>query len=142
MLENINFWLGKMFYQKKEMLKKAVTMKRFEYLPLGKELKAQADISKKQYQKLDNTYELHKIIKKEKSTLKDYSKSKYLFLTESFNDLNKSNKLQMQNKKTENLRTSVYNTDSEWYNDLSRNLLMNNMNYQMLKEIKWSTNRS
>ena len=65
-----------------------------------------------------------------------------MFLTESFNDLNKSNKLQMQNKKTENLRTSVYNTDSEWYNDLSRNLLMNNMNYQMLKEIKWSTNRS
>ena len=50
--------------------------------------------------------------------------------------------LKMQNKETENLRTSVYNTDSEWYNDLSRNLLMNNMNYQMLKEIKWSTNRS
>ena len=85
MLANINFWLGKMFYQKKQMLKKAATMKRFEYLPLGKEFKAQADISKKQYQKLDNTYELHKIIKKEKSTLEDYSnldlmyKSNYSF---------------------------------------------------------------
>ena len=30
-------------------------MKKFEYLPLGKELKAQTDISQKQYQKLENT---------------------------------------------------------------------------------------
>ena len=32
-------------------------MKRFEYLPLGKELKAQTDIAKTQRQKLDNTVE-------------------------------------------------------------------------------------
>ena len=39
------------------MLEKAATIKRFEYLPLGKELKAQTDIAKKQYQKLDKIYE-------------------------------------------------------------------------------------
>ena len=35
-------------------------MKRFEYLPLGKELKAQIDNAKKQYQKLDDTCEFNK----------------------------------------------------------------------------------
>ena len=33
------------------MLEKAATIKRFEYSSLGKELKAQTDIAKKQYQK-------------------------------------------------------------------------------------------
>ena len=37
----------------KDLLEKSVTLKRFEYSPLGKELKAQADIAKKQYQRLD-----------------------------------------------------------------------------------------
>ena len=40
------------------LLEKAATMKRFEYLPLGKELKAQTDIAKNQYQRLDNIFEL------------------------------------------------------------------------------------
>ena len=31
-------------------------MKRFEYSPLGKELKARTDISKKQYQVLDKAF--------------------------------------------------------------------------------------
>ena len=44
---NMNFWLTNMFYQKKTLLEKAVTMKRFEYSPLGKELKTQTDIAKK-----------------------------------------------------------------------------------------------
>ena len=52
------------------MLEKAATTKRFEYSPLGKELKAQTDIAKKQYQKLDDTYEFDKIIIKEKPTFK------------------------------------------------------------------------
>ena len=52
------------------LLKKAAAIKRFEYSPLGKELKAQTDIPKKHYQKLDNTFEFDKIIKKEKPTLK------------------------------------------------------------------------
>ena len=41
---------------------------------MGKELKAQFDIEKKQYQKLDDTYDFDKIIKKEKPTLVNYSK--------------------------------------------------------------------
>ena len=48
------------------MLEKATTMKIFEYSPTGKESKAQNDIVKKQYQKLDNTFEFDKIAKQEK----------------------------------------------------------------------------
>ena len=54
------------------MLEKAATMKRFRYLPLGKELKAQIDIAKRQYQKLGNDYKFHKesiIGKRNKSDL-------------------------------------------------------------------------
>ena len=60
-------------------------MKRFEYALLGKELKAQNDIAKIQYQKLDNTFEFDKIIKKEEAKFKNYNKlnliynSKYSF---------------------------------------------------------------
>ena len=42
----MNFWLGKMFYQKKNFLEKAAAVKGFEYLPLGKEIKGQTDIAK------------------------------------------------------------------------------------------------
>ena len=45
-------------------------MKRFECSPLGKELKAQTDIAKKQYQKLDDTFEFDKIIKNKNQHLK------------------------------------------------------------------------
>ena len=55
-------------------------MKRFEYLPLGKELKVQTVITKKQYQKLDDTYEFVKTISK-KSTLKNYNKSDLIYNT-------------------------------------------------------------
>ena len=44
------------------MLEKAAALKRFEYSPLGKELKTQADIAKKQYQKLDDTDEFDETI--------------------------------------------------------------------------------
>ena len=101
-------------------------MKRFEYSVLDKELKAQTDTAKKQYQKLDDAYRFDKIIKKEKQALKKYSKSdliynsnysfykyfcdvkkfdslfpesKYSFLTKFFNDLNKFNKLKTQKEK-------------------------------------------
>ena len=39
-LENMNFWLAKMFSQK-DLLEKAAAIKRFEYSLLGKELQAQ-----------------------------------------------------------------------------------------------------
>ena len=54
--ENVSkheFLTGKNALIDKELLEKAATMKRFECLPLGKELKAQTDISKKQYQKIE-----------------------------------------------------------------------------------------
>ena len=35
-----------------ELIEKDATMKRFEYSPLGKELKAQTDIAKKRYPKI------------------------------------------------------------------------------------------
>ena len=65
------------FLPEKHLLGKAATMKRFEYCPLGKELKAQTGIAKKQYQTLDNTFQVDKIIKKEKSTLENHSKSPF-----------------------------------------------------------------
>ena len=43
-------------------------MKRFEYLPLGSELKKQTDIAEKQFKKLDTTYEFDRI--EEKITIK------------------------------------------------------------------------
>ena len=58
----MSFWLAKLFYQKKDLLQKIAVRKRFKYLLLDKELKAQTDIAKKQYQKLGNTYEFDKII--------------------------------------------------------------------------------
>ena len=40
----------------KGLLEKTSTMERFEYSPLGKELKAQTDIAKKQYQGLNKAF--------------------------------------------------------------------------------------
>ena len=112
----------------KELLDKAASMKRFEYWPLGKELKVQTDIAKKQYKKLDDTFEFDKIIKKEKPTLENYSKSnlirsskhsfykyyhdskkidklslksKYSFLLEFSKHLNKFKKVKIQKRRTE-----------------------------------------
>ena len=57
---------GKDVLPQKDLLEKAATIKRFEYFRLGKELKEQTDIAKKQYQKLDDTFKFDKTIKKEK----------------------------------------------------------------------------
>ena len=119
--EIIHYNLGRSYYKKdvlpeKDLLEKTATMKRFKYWPLGKELKAQTDIVKKQYQKLDDDYELDNIIKKEKPTLdlihksnysfykyycdsKRFLESKYPFLADFFRGLNKFNKLKTQQDK-------------------------------------------
>ena len=76
-------------------------MKRFEYLRLGKELKAQTDILKKQYKKIDNTYESEKIIKKEKPTLEKYNRSNLIYESKySFylNNIKKFNSLSLTSK--------------------------------------------
>ena len=46
------FLTGKDVLPENDLLEKAVKMKRFGYRPLGKELKVQTDIGKKQYQGL------------------------------------------------------------------------------------------
>ena len=102
-------------------------MERFDYLPLGKELKALTDIANKLYHKLENTFEFDKTIKKEKPTLKKYNRSnliynskhsfyecyniknfnslpltsKYPFLLSFYNDLNKLNNANLQKETTE-----------------------------------------
>ena len=55
------FLTGKDVLPEKYLPEKTAKMKRFEYSSLGKELKAQTDIAKKHYQKLENTYELVRI---------------------------------------------------------------------------------
>ena len=67
--------------------------------------------------------------------------SKHLFLVEFFNDLNKFNMLNPQKESTKKRKTNVYDTASDLYNDLlAKYILMNLMNYQMLKQVKLSTN--
>ena len=63
-----------MFLPEKDLPEKAALLKRFEYSPLGIELKTQTDIAKKQYIKLDDTDEFDKIIEKEK-----HSKSNLIY---------------------------------------------------------------
>ena len=118
-----------MLVNMKDLLEKAVTIKRLEYSPLGKELKAQTDIAKKQYQRLDDTHEFGKIIKKEKPKRENYSKphliynsncrfykyyrdstkfdnhaleSKHSILAKFFNDFKKINRLNSKGQKREN----------------------------------------
>ena len=68
------FLTGKDDLPEKVLLEIAATMKRFEYSPLGKELKPRTNIVKKQYQKLDDIFEFHKIIKKEEPAFGNYNK--------------------------------------------------------------------
>ena len=42
--------------QEKDLLEKAPALKRFEYSPLGKELKPQTSFTEKQYQGLNNLF--------------------------------------------------------------------------------------
>ena len=114
----------------KYLLQKAVKMKRFEYSLLGKELKSQTDIAKKQYQKLDDTFKFDKIIKKEESTFKKCNKSnliynskhsfksKFSFPHEFLKDLSKFKKLKTIKQETEKKKTNVHDISSELYNEL------------------------
>ena len=73
MLENMNFWLAKILPEK-NLLEKEATMNKLWYYSQDKELKTQTDIPNKQYQKLDETFQFDKIIKKEKPALENYNK--------------------------------------------------------------------
>ena len=114
---------GKDVLPEKKLLEKAAKMKRFEYLPLGRELKPQTDIGKKQYQKLDDTYEFDKIIKKDKPTFEKYNRShliyssKYSFygFTSFYNELNKFYSLKPQKESTKEKKVTVYDNASGMY---------------------------
>ena len=143
------------------MLEKAATIKRFEYLHLGKKLNTQTDTAKKQYQKLDNSYEFDKIIKKEELTFENFGKSdliynsnysfykyyhyikkfdnpslesKYSFLAKFFNDLNNVDKLKTQKKKRKKQMGIIQLQN--YTMTCQEPILMNITNYQMLKETK------
>ena len=54
------FLTGKDVLPEKYWLEIAATLKRFEYSPLGKELKKQTNVEEKQYRKFDNAFEFNK----------------------------------------------------------------------------------
>ena len=61
--ENVSkyeFLTWKYVLPKKDLLEKAAAINRFEYSPLGKELKRQASVAEKQYQKFDSAFESNK----------------------------------------------------------------------------------
>ena len=47
---------GKDVLPEKDLLEKAATLKRFEYSPLGKELKMQTSVGEKQHQSFDKIF--------------------------------------------------------------------------------------
>ena len=52
------FLTGKDILPEKCLLQKAAALKRFEYSPLGKEMKKQTSVAEKYYQKLGNTVQM------------------------------------------------------------------------------------
>ena len=90
------FLTSKDVLPEKDFLEKAVAIKKFEYLPLGSELKKQTDIAKKQYQGSQKVYEFYKkgndkTISKDdkKPTLKKCKKSDLIYDSKhSFHDYN------------------------------------------------------
>ena len=64
---------GKDVLPENYLLEKTATTKRFEYWPLGKELRAQTNTAQKQYQKLDDIFVFDKIFKKKEPTFKNYN---------------------------------------------------------------------
>ena len=58
------FSISKEVLTEKGLLDKVAAIERLEHLPVGKELKKQIDIGKKQYQRLDKIYEFNKIGKR------------------------------------------------------------------------------
>ena len=74
-ISKYEFFTGKNGSPGKNLPEKATTMKIFGYLPLSKDVKALTEISKKQHQKLGDTFEFDEISKKEKLRLKKYKRS-------------------------------------------------------------------
>ena len=73
-------------------------MKRFEYSPLERDLKVQTDIVKKQYQKLENTFELKKMIKKENYGKSNLKYDAYHNFSRYYHDRKKNDKFPFKSK--------------------------------------------
>lgn len=87
----------------------------------------------------NSKYSFHKYYRDNKKFDKLSFKSKYSFLDNFFNDLDKLSEIKSQKKKTEK-KKEIYIILLESYIMIYQEcILMNIMNYQMLKEIKWST---
>ena len=89
---------GKDVLPEEDLLEKAAALKRFEFSPLGKELKAQISAAEKQCQKLDKVFESNK---KEEKVLKSRFKPnlvKTLLFTNTTILMNLLNVLSIQNK--------------------------------------------
>ena len=130
-----DFLSDKDLLPEKDLPEKAAATKRFEYSLLDKELKAQTDISKKQYQKLENDYKLSIIGKYSKSNLiydANYSfykyycdtkkfdslsfRSKYSFLSKFLDDINKFSDVKPRTENIKKKKTKVFHTASELRN--------------------------
>ena len=75
------FLAGEEVLPEKGLLENAATIKRFEYSPLGSELKKQNDIAKTRYQGLNKVYQFDGTINKDdkKPRLKKYNKSGLIY---------------------------------------------------------------
>ena len=74
------FLTGRDVLTEKGLLEKVAALKRFEYLPLGKELKVQTSAAEKQYEKLEKYF---KSSKKEEITEKRCAKSNLVYSKDS-----------------------------------------------------------
>ena len=98
-ISKYEFLTGNYVLLQNDLLEKAATIKRFEYSPSGKELKAQNETAKKQYQILDKIYEYNETINKNDKTViyKTHSKSDLIYdsshtFYKYYSDIKKSNK--------------------------------------------------
>ena len=82
------FLTGTNVLPEKDLPERADTMKRFEYSPLGKELKAQTGIAKKEFQGLDKAFISNKDNKNENESLIEKEKKKYNKSNLIYNKLN------------------------------------------------------
>ena len=147
------------------MLGKAPTLKRFEYSLLGKKLKAQTDITQKQYQGLDKAFVFDKnnenvnelLVKKErkkynKSNIiynrlrfyinRDYKrfnslsfKSKYSYPLNFYDDLQKLVKMKLTKLGKRKEKRKCMIQSVNYIIKCLKIIVMNIKNYQMLKKI-------
>lgn len=87
----------------------------------------------------NSKYSFHKYYRDNKKLDKLSFKSKYSFLDNFFNDLDKLSEIKSQKKKTEKKKEMYIILLESYIMIYQECILMNIMNYQMLKEIKWST---